>query len=288
MKRKMLVLVALMITLSLIFVGCGQDKGSESNTSAKVNQEESNEENNGESKDESDKVLDSGKLILGLDDSFPPMGFRDDKGEIVGFDIDLAKAVTEKLGLELVLKPVDWSTVTLTLNKGDIDVIWNGFSVSEKRKKEVDFSDSYLDNKQIMVVKNDSNMKGKEDLKDKVLGIQSGSTSEGALAKEADVENSLKEIKKYADNVQALMDLGIGRVDVVLVDEVVGRYYVAKKPGEYKILEENFGKEEYAIGIKKGNDKLREKINEALAELREDGTESKISEKWFGEDIIVK
>lgn len=285
MKRKMLVLLSLMLTLSLIFVGCGQDKDSSDN-STQVSKDQDQQEN--KSNDESDRVFDSGKLVLGLDDSFPPMGFRDDKGEIVGFDIDLANAVAEKLGLKLELKPVDWSTVTLTLNKGDIDVIWNGFSISEKRKKEVDFSDSYLDNKQIMVVKNDSDMVGKKDLKDKILGIQAGSTSEGALAKETDVESSLKEIKKYGDNVQALMDLGIGRVDVVLVDEVVGRYYVAKKPGEYKILEEDFGKEEYAIGIKKGNDKLREKINKALAELREDGTESKISEKWFGEDIIDK
>lgn len=282
MKRKISIIMALMLAISLALVGCGQDGAKEEPTSNSTNKEQS------ESKDESKKVFDSGKLVLGLDDSFPPMGFRDEAGEIVGFDIDLAKEVSKKLGLELVLKPVDWSTVTLTLNKGDIDIIWNGFSVSEKRKKEVDFSDSYLDNKQIMVVKKDSSIKDKKDLKGKVLGIQSGSTSEGALAKETDVESSLKETKKYADNVQALMDLGIGRVDVVLVDEVVGRYYVAKKPGEYKILEEDFGKEEYAIGIKKGNDELREKINKALTELREDGTESKISEKWFGEDIVVK
>lgn len=270
MKKKILFILMSVLIFS-IATGCAKK---EENTNVEV--------------EEKNTILEKGTMVLGLDDSFPPMGFRDDSGEIVGFDIDLAREATKRMGLELEIKPIDWSTKVLVLNKGEIDVIWNGFTADDERRKQVDFTDPYLKNKQILVVGAKSDIAKKVDLSGKVLGLQSGSTSQGALEKDEATEKSLKEIKKYSDNVKALLDLKIGRVDAVLVDEVVGRYYVAKQPEDYVILEENFGEEEYAVGVRKGEGEFLEKLNQTLKEIREDGTEAEISKKWFGEDITDK
>ena len=282
MKKKILLILASVLVFSIALTGCSGGGENVENEEVETDGEETSESEG------KDTIMDKGTLIMGLDDSFPPMGFRDDDGEIVGFDIDLAEEAAKRMGLELELKPVDWASKVLVLNKGDIDVIWNGFTANDERRKQVNFTEPYLANKQILVVQNDSEIASKSDLEGKILGLQSGSTSQEALESEKDVEDSLKEIKKYADNVKALLDLNIGRVDAVLVDEVVGKYYVAKKPDDYKILKEDFGEEEYAVGVRKGENEFLDKLNEVLEEIREDGTESEISQKWFGEDIIKK
>lgn len=283
MKKRILFVLMSVLVFALAFTACSNDT-KDNNT----NEKETNAEEKTEKQESKNTILDKGTLILGLDDSFPPMGFRDDNGDIVGFDIDLATEAAKRMDLKLDIKPIDWNSKVLVLNKGDIDVIWNGFTASDERRKQVDFTEPYLQNKQIVVVSGDSDIKSNEDLKDKILGLQTGSTSQDALEKNKEVENSLKEVRKYADNVKALLDLKIGRVDAVLVDEVVGRYYVAKKPEDYKILEEHFGQEEYAVGVRKGEDEFLAKLNKTLKEIKEDGTESEISKKWFGEDIINK
>ncbi len=295
MKKKILFVLMSVLMFSLALTGCNSEKKTSDNT--KVSEEkkvedktQKTDENKTTKKDENSKdtILEKGTLILGLDDSFPPMGFRDDNGKIVGFDIDLAREATKRMGLKLEIKPIDWASKVLVLNKGDIDVIWNGFTADDERRKQVDFTAPYLKNKQILVVADNSDITKKSELKGKKLGIQSGSTSQDALEKDPETEGSLKEVRKYADNVKALLDLKLGRVDAVLVDEVVGRYYVAKKPDTYRILEEHFGEEEYAVGVRKGEDEFLKKLNETLKQIKEDGTESKISQKWFGEDIITK
>lgn len=283
MKKKLLFLLVSVLVFSMVLTGCNGDK-------KEVEDKEVKEENTDAVKegDSNDTIIAKGKFVLGLDDSFPPMGFRDEEGNIVGFDIDLANEAAKRMGLELELKPIDWDSKVLVLNKGDIDVIWNGFTADEERRQQVNFTDAYLENKQIVVVAGDSSIKDKSELSGKILGLQSGSTSQDALEKDKAVEDSLKEVRKYSDNVKALLDLKIGRVDAVLVDEVVGRYYVGQKPGDYKILEEHFGQEEYAVGVRKGENEFLKKLNQTLKEIREDGTEAEISKKWFGEDIITK
>ncbi len=270
MKKKIAVLLMAILALSLLISGCTakQTSGGEDQSLKEIKEK--------------------GELVLGLDDSFPPMGFRDAKGEIVGFDIDLAKAVAEKMGVKLVLKPVDWDGVLLSLKNKDIDVIWNGLTITEARKKEIAFSKPYLENQQIIVINHDAAIKDKTDLEGKTVGIQLGSSSEEALSADAKTEKSLKEIRKFSNNVEALLDLEAKRVDAVIVDEVVGRYYTAKKPGQFKILEDNFGQEAYGIGIRKGDESFRVEIDKILDELRANGTTEKISKKWFGEDIINK
>lgn len=234
------------------------------------------------------KVKEQGYFILGLDDSFPPMGFKNKKGKIVGFDIDLAKEVAKRMGVKLRLKPVKWSGVILSLKKGDIDLIWNGMTITESRQKQINFSDVYLKNRQVLIVKKDSSVNTKGDLKDKVIGHQMGSSSEEALKNDESLSSSVKDVKKYSDNIKALLDLKAGRIEAVVVDEIVGRYYMSKKPGVYRVLKEDLGSEAYGIGFRKEDGKFLEAVNNILEEMKKDGTAAKISQKWFTEDIMEK
>lgn len=225
------------------------------------------------------------KIVVGLDDNFPPMGFRDDKNELVGFDIDMARAAGAKMGIEMEFKPIDWSAKESELKSKRIDMLWNGLTITEERKQNILFSKPYMENHQIIVVAAGSPIKVKTDLNGKVVGVQDGSSAVPAI--EADeVAKSFKELKKYGDNVTALMDLGVKRIDAVVVDEVVGRYYVAKKPTEYVVLEDNFGTEEYGVGMRLEDAALQAKLQEALDNMKADGTSAKIANQWFGKDIV--
>ncbi|AND84096.1 transporter substrate-binding domain-containing protein [Clostridium tyrobutyricum] len=266
MKKKIILLTALVFLMGTIFTGCGQSKSGTDNSWNEIKQK--------------------GQFVVGLDDSFPPMGFRNDSGQIIGFDIDMAKEAAKRMGVKVVFKPVQWDGIILSLKNKDIDLIWNGLTITDKRKQQIDFSNVYLQNKQIIVTTKDSPIKSKKDLASKVVGLQLGSSSETALNSDTSTKNSLKEIKKYSNNTEALLDLKNGRVSAVIVDEVVGRYYIAKKPGVYKVLNDNFGKEDYGIGIRKTDTSFKNKLNETLNSMKKDGTEDKISKKWFGEDII--
>lgn len=229
---------------------------------------------------------DKKKIVVGLDDNFPPMGFRDDKNNIVGFDVDMAKEASKRLGMEVEFKPIDWNSKEAELSGKRVDVLWNGLTITDKRKENILFTNAYMENRQIIVVAANSPIKTKADLAGKVVGTQEGSSSVEAIEKDAAAMKSFKELKKFGDNVAALMDLKTGRLDAVVVDEIVGRYYIAKKPGEYTILQDNFGSEEYGVGLRKEDKELLGKLQKALDEMKKDGTSAKISKQWFGEDIV--
>ncbi|MFA5180817.1 MAG: amino acid ABC transporter substrate-binding protein [Syntrophales bacterium] len=251
-----------------------------------------------------------GYFVVGLDDAFPPMGFRkqaDDKtvryainldkkavekiaatGELVGFDIDLARKAAEKLGLKVIFKPVAWDGIIASLNAGDIDMIWNGLSITPERKEQLIFSRPYLDNRQIIVVKSGSGIGGKADLKGKRVGLQLGSTSDTALHADRSIALQIGELKRYPDNLSAMRALETGRLDAVIVDEVAGRYHSARKPGVFAILVDSFGNELYAVGFRKNATSLRNAIDKVLAEMKQDGSADLIAKKWFGEAIIRK
>ncbi len=279
MKKKLIFLLIGILLISLVAVGCG---------SGDTGQEEQGEQQEQQEDLSLEEIKEKGKFVLGLDDSFPPMGFRDEKGEIVGFDIDLAREVAERMGVEVELKPIDWSANILSLNNKDIDVIWNGLTITEQRQKEIEFSDPYLANRQIIVTQAGSDITTKADLAGKIVGVQLGSSAEEALNADTETAETLKEIMKYGNYTEALLDLKAGRVDAVVMDEVVGKYYISKKPGEYAIAEEDFGYEEYGIGFRKGDIAFRDEVNRILDEIIADGTAAEISKKWFGEDIVLK
>lgn len=240
----------------------------------------------GATDDSLQKVKDKGVFTLGLDDSFPPMGFRDDESNIVGFDVDLAKEVASRLGMEIELKPIDWTANVMELNSGSVDCLWNGLSITPEREAEIDFSRPYLANRQVIIVLAGSDIVDIPSLAGKTVGLQDGSSAVSALEKN-EIASQVTQ-QKYADNVTALTDLSIGRVDAVLLDEVVARYYETQNPGVYTVLDDSFAEEEYGIGFKKGNDELREAVQKVFDEMIEDGTAAEISEKWFGKDIVVK
>tara|TARA_B100000614_G_scaffold245338_1_gene250344 strand:+ start:968 stop:1780 length:813 start_codon:yes stop_codon:yes gene_type:complete len=232
-------------------------------------------------------ILDKGELVLGLDDSFPPMGFRNDDGEIVGFDIDLAREVATRMGVELRLQPIDWDSKVLDLNSRDIDVIWNGLTITDERREQITFSKPYIANRQIVIVQADSGITTKADLAGAVVGLQLGSSAQDAVEGEPAVLDSFAELARYQDNVQALLDLEVGRIDAVVVDEILGRYYIAQRPGSFAVAEEYFAEEEYGIGFRKGENAFRDRVDEILDEMVADGTAAEISRSWFGEDILL-
>jgi polar amino acid transport system substrate-binding protein len=267
MKKKIVLGIAIALSIASVFAGCSKSENSAQDESLKYIQE--NQE-----------------LILGLDDSFPPMGFKDENGEIVGFDIDMAKEVASRMGVELKLQPIDWDSKVLSLDKKDIDCIWSGLTITEERKENIEFSNAYLENRQVIIVLADSAIDTKNDLKDKVVSVQAGSSGKDAVSSESDVLDTFKELREFSNYTEALLDLSAGRTDAVVIDEIVGRYYMSKKAGEYKVATEDFGGEEYGIGFRKGEILLTEEVNKILQEMKEDGTSATISEKWFGEDIV--
>ena len=177
------------------------------------------------------------------------------------------------------------------LNSGNIDLIWNGYTINDDRKKKVDFSVPYLKNQQVIVTLSNSDIKTKNDLNGKKVGAQNESSAISAMEKEAELYSSFNggSAITFEDNNQALMDLEAGRIDAVVADEILVRYYISLKgEDKFNILDENFGEEEYGVGIRKGDTEMVEAFNKAYKELQDEGTLAEISIKWFGEDITIK
>ena len=266
---KQIISCAVVAVLSLGFVGCSSGEAAAGATKVA-------------------NAMDKEILVVGVDDTFAPMGFKDESGEMVGLDVDLAKAMGEKLGKTIEFQTIDWSMKETELNAGNIDLIWNGYTITDERKEQVAFSTPYLKNKQIIITLADSDIHSKADLKGKAVAAQTGSSAVDAIEAEPDVLAGFKDGKPvtYESNNDVLMDLEAGRVDAAVADEVIVRYYISKKGEEkFRILEENFGDEEYGVGMRKSDTQLVEAFNKAYAELKEEGKLAEISIKWFGEDI---
>ncbi len=231
------------------------------------------------------KVLDAGQLVLGLDVGFPPMGYIDGSGEIVGFDIDVAQEVCDRLGVELVKLGINWDTKETTLNNGTIDCIWNGMSVTPARAEAMNLSEPYMKNELILVVLGSSDAKSIRDLGGRSVGVQTGSTAQETL----EASDALADVKPvaYETNQELLQELKLGNVDVALVDSVAAYYFVFQSDVPFFILPERLGEEEYAIGFRKGDQALRDRVQELIGEMKADGTLGVISQKWFGSDITT-
>ena len=234
-------------------------------------------------------IQDNKKLVLGMDDTFAPMGFRDDSGEIVGFDIDLARAVCEKLGVELVIQPVEWKAKEQELATKNIDCIWNGLSVTPERKNNMTMSKSYMTNDISLVVTSDSTIVSLADMAGKRLAVQGGSSAEETLNEDENKEfrESLGQVNPFDKYDTALMDMETGNSDAVLMDTVMANYMINSLGKDYKVLDESLLPDEYAIGFRKGEAALCGAVEQALSELKADGTITEISSKWFGTDITT-
>lgn len=234
-----------------------------------------------------EEIQKKGEFVLGLDDSFPPMGFRDEKGQIVGFDIDVAKAVCQRLQVNLKLQPINWDAKEQELNTKNIDCIWNGLTITPERQRNLLFSKPYMNNRQVLVVRANAGLTSLASLAGKRLGLQAGSSAKDALDKASTFKASLGEVIEFDEYMTALMDLEMGGLDAVLMDEIVARYYIQQKNKNFVVLDEDLAGEEYGIGFRKNDQQLMAKVQEALDAMAEDGTLAAISNKWFGEDITI-
>ncbi|MDF2922701.1 MAG: amino acid transporter substrate-binding protein [Paenibacillaceae bacterium] len=266
--KKVALLGMMIAMMAVLALGCGKSPDSDGSLAA-----------SGDAKKE--------KLTIGIDDKFAPMGFRDDKNEIVGFDIDYARAAAEVMGYEAVFQPIDWKAKEAELGSGRIDLIWNGYTITDDRKEKVLFTKPYLKNSQVVVVAAKSSIVKLSELAGKEVGLQSLSSAADALDGNP-VKAQIKKVTEFPDNVLALSDLKIGRVDAVVIDEIVARYHMSKDKGAFKLLEESLAPEEYGIGVKKGNEELLGKLQKALDELNKNGKAAEISTKWFGENKVLQ
>ena len=231
------------------------------------------------------KVKDAGKLILGLDATFKPMGYTDENNEIVGFDIDVAEEVCKRLGVELVKQPINWDTLTTDLNVGKCDCVWNGLSINEERQEKMNLSEPYMKNAMVFVVKSDSTVEKMSDLKGKKISVQNGSSAQTIL-ESCEIKDDIT-ISPIATNVEALQQLELGVVDAVFLDEVVADYEIKNSGKNYKKLAEGLEEEEYAIAFRKDDQALRDAVQKTLSEMKADGKLAEISTKWFGSDITI-
>ncbi len=301
MKKRFLAAFAAMMMLAL--TGCGGSTGSNgSDTPATAAPEaettavdaETTAEQGAETEAETtaaagdqslQKVLDSGEFVLGLDASFPPMGFTDENNEIIGFDIDVAQEVCDRMGVKLVKQPIVWDAKEQDLNAGKIDCIWNGMSVNASRAEAMNLSEPYMQNEMIFVVPGDSTIASLSDLTDKTIGVQTGSSAEEIL-EAADFYDTIK-TTPLEDNVEALRQMELGFSDAVFMDSVVAKYFIASNGKDFKILDEGLEQEEYAIGFRKEDQALRDEVQKQLSEMKADGKLGEISTKWFGSDVTT-
>lgn len=290
MKKVFLLTLTAIVTAS-IFVGCSNKTAatattSTSNSSKPIAEDvlDSVKKNDSLASALPDKTKTVGKISFGVDDAYPPMEYRDEKNALVGFDIDLGNAIGKKLGLKVEWVPTVWDGILPALQSSKFDAILSSLSITEKRKLEIGFSEPYIAGGPIIITKNSSTtIKSSDDLKGMVVGVQLGSTGESAVTEISGV----KEIKKYDKIPQALLDLTAGRVEAVVADDQVGRYYVGLDASKYyvagKMAEEPFG-----LGFRKEDKALTDAVQKAIDELKSDGTLSKISLKWFKTDVYKK
>lgn len=233
-------------------------------------------------------------FTVGFDAEFPPYGYRDDNGEYVGFDLDLAAEVCKRQGWELVKQPIDWDAKDMELSSGAIDCIWNGFTMNG-REDAYTWTEPYVDNSQVFVVAAASGVQNKEELAGKVVAVQKDSSALAALNDEENADNialrdSFAQLIEYADYNTAFMDLEQGAVDAVAIDIGVAQYQIAQREaGKFIMLQGEDNKlavEQYAVGFLKGNDELRDTVQKTLDEMAADGTFTQIAEKWGLTDSV--
>ena len=240
-----------------------------------------------------DKYQEQGTITIGFDNTFVPMGFEEMNGQYTGFDIDLAEAVSEKLGFKVQFQPIDWDMKETELQNGTIDAIWNGYSATDERREKVAFSIPYMENQQVLVTKKSKQIRSVEDMKDKTLGAQAGSS--GYLDFEAQpdlLKNRVKDQKanQYQSFNEALIDLKNNRIDALLIDRVYANYYLQSEGilNDYNVFSAGFESESFAVGVRAADKRLLTALNQSFIELYQEGKFQEISQKWFGEDVATK
>ena len=284
--KKRFVSAALAAVMALSMTACGSSNSAAETTAADTEAAESQAE---ETTAEEAKTTDGGTLIVGFDQDFPPMGFVGDDGEYTGFDLELAQEVAKRLGLEYKAQPIAWDSKDMELESGNIDCIWNGFTMTG-REDDYTWTEPYMANQQVFVVANDSDINSQADLAGKIVEVQADSSAEAALKEAPELTATFKELLTTADYNTAFMDLEQGAVDAVAIDIGVAQYQIAQREaGKFVMLQGEDNKlavEQYAVGFLKGNDELRDTVQKTLDEMAADGTFTQIAEKWGLTDSV--
>ena len=279
MKKRILLVLAAMAVMTAC-TNTAESPETEGTTAAPAAEETEASEAEGEAQEA------GGTLIVGFDQEFPPMGFIGDDGEYTGFDLELAQEVAKRLGLSYKAQPIAWDSKDMELESGNIDCIWNGFTMTG-REDAYTWSDPYMENAQVFVVKADSGIESPADLAGKIVEVQMDSSGQKALEADPELSGSFAQLITTPDYNTAFMDLEQGAVDAVCMDIIVASYQIREREADMVILDDALASEDYGIGFKKGNTELRDQVNDTLLEMAEDGTLAQISEKWFGEDITT-
>lgn len=260
MKKKLTISLAIIMTLGIILTGCGKKQ---------------------QTKDTFTEIKDKGIITIGLSDRYPPFEYRNEKNELMGFDIDLANAIGEKINTKVEIVNIPFKGIVQGLKSNKFDAILSGFSITEKRKEEVLFSDSYLNGGQyVLVNSNNTSINTIDDLKSQTLGVAMATTSAEAAKKIKDV----KEVKEYDTTAEALMDLENDRINAVVIDKPVCDYYIQKKKDSYKKIDATIQEEPMGLAFRKEDKSLKSEIDKALKSLKEEGKLSELSQKWFQYD----
>lgn len=276
--KKAVACVMTVATMAVAFTACGK-------TDAKDPGDTNAPGVNTEADNQNEPAADN-KFVVGFDQDFPPMGFVNENNEYVGFDLDLAKEAASRMGMEFVAQPIAWDSKDMELGSGNIDCIWNGFTISSREDKYT-WTEAYMVNDQVVVVKNDSDIKSLADLAGKTVAVQKDSSGLAALNDNADLKNSFGQLIETDTYLNALMELEMGSIDAIVMDEIVARYEIQTSGKPFKVLDEAVASEEYGVGFLLGNTELRDKVQKTLEDMAADGTMAKISEKWFGTDVTI-
>ena len=277
MKKRLALMMALTVTAASLLAGCGgssdgsSDAGSDSQDTSTA---------------EFTEKAEGDTFTVGFDQDFPPMGFVGEDGEYTGFDLELAQAVCDKMGWEFVPEPIAWDAKDAMLESGATCCIWNGFTING-REDDYTWSDPYLDNSQVFVVRADSGIETAEDLAGKTVDVQTDSSAQAALEDNQELSSTFGNLQVIADYNTGFMELESGVVDAVAMDIVVASYQIESRDADFVILDDVISTEEYGVGFAKGNEAVRDQVQTALEELAADGTMAEISTKWFGEDITT-
>ncbi|MBR1892918.1 MAG: amino acid ABC transporter substrate-binding protein [Lachnospiraceae bacterium] len=286
MKKRLITAISMAAVMAFSLTACGSAASSKAGASSEAAAESTQASESASEASAAD--TNSATFTVGFDQDFPPMGFKGEDGSFTGFDLDLAAEAAKRLGLEVVYQPIAWDSKDAELDAGTIDCIWNGFTMTG-REDGYEWSSPYLDNSQVFVVRDDSDINSAADLAGKTVEVQADSSAEAALKEDANkaLADSFGTLQTTPDYNTALMDLDMGAVDAIAMDSTVAEYKITKGGLNFRTLDEPFASEEYGVGFKKGNTELRDKVDGVLKEMAADGTMAEISTKWFGKDITT-
>lgn len=268
---------------------CGNSASTSASSSGKADSasvSEASSSSSASSEASEETGVEDGVFTVGFDAEYPPYGYKDDNGEYTGFDLELAQAVCDKEGWELEKKPINWDSKDLELNSGSIDCIWNGFTMNG-REDDYTFSIPYVDNSQVIVVAKDSGIESLDDLAGKTVGVQAASAALDVLkGDQKDLSDTFGSLNEFSDYNTAFTELQAGALDALAIDIGVANYQIESRGDGYVILDETLNSENYAVGFKKGNQKLADIVSADIVEFSKDGTVDKLAEKYNISDMI--